>query len=186
MTAQTKRERYAVNKAAGICVLCYKNPAIPDRVKCQECTNAKSEYLSQHIPEHSEASRKHREKLYAAGICSRCKGPIGDSPTKCCNECRIKNNEEMRVSLQELRLNTMNIYGGCKCALCSETELVVLSIDHIEGGGVKHRKEIGNGDANIGASKFYRWLRDNNYPPGYRVLCMNCQFRERARLHIKD
>jgi len=23
----------------------------------------------------------------------------------------------------------------------------------------------------------YRWLRDNDFPPGYRVLCANCNIR---------
>jgi hypothetical protein len=43
----------------------------------------------------------------------------------------------------------------------------MLGIDHINGGGTKHRKEI----KNFG---IYKWLIDNNYPLGYRVLCHNC------------
>lgn len=41
-----------------------------------------------------------------------------------------------------------------------------LCIDHIDGGGNKHRAEI-KGD-------FYRWLIDNNFPPGFQTLCHNC------------
>jgi hypothetical protein len=44
-----------------------------------------------------------------------------------------------------------------------------LTIDHVSGGGRKHRD-------GIGCSDFNRWLRSNGYPPGYQVLCMNCNF----------
>jgi len=60
-------------------------------------------------------------------------------------------------------------YGGYRCACCGEEEKTFLTIDHINGDGCKHRKEIGQ-------SNMYRWLRDNNYPTGFQVLCMNCQW----------
>ena len=40
----------------------------------------------------------------------------------------------------------------------------------ITNGGTKHRKVLGGGTA------FFKWLRDNNYPKEYRILCMNCNF----------
>jgi len=62
-------------------------------------------------------------------------------------------------------------YGGNppKCACCGEDKIEFLSIDHINGGGRKHRKEIGKS-----GMPFYRWLIKNNFPNGYRVLCHNC------------
>jgi hypothetical protein len=57
-----------------------------------------------------------------------------------------------------------------KCACCGEREIQFLSIDHINGGGTKHIKEVGGGTG------FYRWLIKNNFPAGYQVLCMNCNF----------
>jgi hypothetical protein len=50
-----------------------------------------------------------------------------------------------------------------------------LSIDHINGGGGKQREQL-FGNKYQGGVRFYKWLRRNNYPEGYRVLCMNCQF----------
>jgi len=63
-------------------------------------------------------------------------------------------------------------YGGTppRCACCKEDKMEFLSIDHINGGGNKHMKEIGK---KAGFS-FYRWLFKNNFPGGYRILCMNC------------
>ena len=43
---------------------------------------------------------------------------------------------------------------GRRCACCGECNPIFLTIDHINGGGRKHRKEIGN--------KINRWLAINN------------------------
>lgn len=57
---------------------------------------------------------------------------------------------------------------ACKC--CNTTGLPFLSIDHINGGGTAHRKEIGTGSG----IRFYFWLRREDYPEGFQVLCHNC------------
>jgi hypothetical protein len=49
------------------------------------------------------------------------------------------------------------------------TEPKFLSLDHIENNGSVHRKEIKNRGSGI-----FKWLRDNDYPAGFQVLCMNC------------
>ena len=59
--------------------------------------------------------------------------------------------------------------GSMKCKKCGLSKLGGLSIDHIKGGGNKHLKEIGKGN-------LYGWLIKNNYPKGFQVLCMSCQF----------
>lgn len=63
-------------------------------------------------------------------------------------------------------------YGGSRCACCGETELDFLSIDHINGGGSKHKREIGR-------RTLYGWLKESGFPSGFRVLCMNCNFGTR-------
>jgi hypothetical protein len=65
--------------------------------------------------------------------------------------------------------DVFNHYGGYKCSCCGETIKEFLTIDHIKGGGTKHRKEVNGGGRTI-----YRWIRKNNYPKGFRVLCFNC------------
>jgi len=45
----------------------------------------------------------------------------------------------------------------------------VLGIDHINGGGGKHRKEL-----TIQGITIYIFLKRNNYPKEYQVLCHNC------------
>lgn len=67
------------------------------------------------------------------------------------------------------------------CVLCGHSKITSLSIDHIDGDGKKHRESLGKNYHMTGMA-FYWWLKRNNYPEGFRVLCMNCQFDERARL----
>jgi len=70
----------------------------------------------------------------------------------------------------KLRSEIIKEYGG-SCVCCGEEQVEFLSVDHINGGGTKHRKTLGGGTA------FFKWLRDNNYPKNeYRLLCMNCNW----------
>ncbi len=66
------------------------------------------------------------------------------------------------------KLIVINHYGG-KCSCCDVGDTDVLAIDHVNGGGTKHRKEI-----NKTGSSFRTWLIKNNFPDGYQVLCFNC------------
>ncbi len=79
--------------------------------------------------------------------------------------CRI--NKELRNQLREIVLIHYS-ENPPKCACCGETIKEFLSIDHITGGGAKHRKSIG------GSAYLNRWLIKNNFPMGYQVLCHNC------------
>ncbi len=72
----------------------------------------------------------------------------------------------------KLKAAVMNAYGGPKCACCAEEHIEFLSIDHINGGGNEARRKEGH----RGGNQFYRQLRKQGFPPGYRVLCMNCNF----------
>ena len=57
---------------------------------------------------------------------------------------------------------------GKKCVCCGEDIEEFLTIDHINGGGEKHRKRIGR--------KINRWLVKNNFPEGFQTLCFNCNW----------
>lgn len=71
---------------------------------------------------------------------------------------------------QNVKKEVINHYGG-KCNCCHESELIFLTIDHIDGQGAKHRRDLGQGKV------IYTWLKKNNYPKNnYQVLCFNCNF----------
>ncbi len=98
-----------------------------------------------------------------------------------CPECKRANTKEWKDSkkddLHKSRVDyhakkkeeVFKEYGGC-CDLCGEDDIDVLTIDHINGNGAQHRKEVP-------ASRITKWLKDNGYPHGYRVLCFNCNFK---------
>ena len=70
---------------------------------------------------------------------------------------------------KKLRIACLSFYGGNppKCNCCKENTYEFLAIDHINGGGNKHKKERG-------CSSLYAWLVRNNFPDGFQVLCHNC------------
>ena len=70
----------------------------------------------------------------------------------------------------ELRLEIIRIYGG-RCECCREMAVEFLTVDHIGGGGRKHKESIGVS----GGYQFYLWLKKQAFPTnGYRLLCYNC------------
>lgn len=82
---------------------------------------------------------------------------------------RKRSRDGMRRLAQRRRQEALAAYGG-KCECCGEEQEVFLDVDHIDGGGSAHRKEVGEG------SNFYAWLDRSDYPPGFRILCRNCNW----------
>ena len=90
---------------------------------------------------------------------------------------------------QLLKFKTLAHYSDTNPPQCANpfgqhekpyTDIVALSIDHINGGGNEHRKKVLGGKQSGGAP-FYRWLKKHRYPKGYQVLCMNCQWRKKFK-----
>ena len=70
---------------------------------------------------------------------------------------------------KSLRNQIFKLYGG-QCECCGEATQEFLSIDHINGGGSKHRKE-----SNTYGTGIYRAILKEGYRPDrYRILCYNC------------
>ena len=80
----------------------------------------------------------------------------------------------------KLRHNLLKHYSKntFQCACCGEKHIEFLTIDHVNGGGNEHRRQIGGS----GGYNFYRWLKRNNFPNGFQVLCHNCNW---AKGHYK-
>lgn len=74
-----------------------------------------------------------------------------------------------RNNVLKRRMAVLKHYGGDppKCACCGESTYQFLSIDHVNGGGNRHRREKrGN--------TLFTWLIKEGFPPGYQILCHNC------------
>lgn len=136
-------------------------------------------------------------------ICPKCGNPgtRAKSTTIQCQACKVEYHKEYyqknRVSLREqgntywsrqktkpafiekerkrgreywrkIRDEAIKAYGGYICRCCRETEPKFLGIDHMFDDGADHRREMGYGTGIAG------WLKKRGYPPGYQVLCHNC------------
>ena len=148
-TARAKQVR-DYRREAGICIQCGNaNVKIP-HTYCDECR------------------RKSLEKLKKSGLCATCrKVPHAEGKTSCaeCSKARAQ-------FLRNLRFTVMENYGGVRCACCGETEFVFLAIDHVDGNGNEHRQLVGG--SKKASQQVFRWIVRNNFPPGFQVLCHNC------------
>lgn len=83
---------------------------------------------------------------------------------------------------QKITICTHYCDGSPKCKSCLETDIDVLTLDHINDDGAEHRRRLG---INSGYH-FYCWLRNEHkrlgqYPGGLQVLCFNCQLRKQLK-----
>ena len=71
------------------------------------------------------------------------------------------------------RIAVVNVLtnGEGTCRWCGQGDVDVLCIDHINDDGAHHRK-------NIGTDTLTAWIIKNDYPPGFQVLCANCNLKK--------
>jgi hypothetical protein len=81
----------------------------------------------------------------------------------------------VRKSADKARLDALIHYCGgkphCQCPGCRTVFIGFLQFDHIDGLGSKH---LGKNGKRISSSALRHYLRKNNYPEGYQILCNNC------------
>lgn len=136
----------------------------PEALKlCEKCRAVKS------VTEFFKA------KLAADGCQRWCKACQRDSVVAYWKTPRFKQLKRSSSARHRLRLKfdvAAHYSSGppvCACRGCGVSDIEFLSIDHIAGGGTKHRKET-----KIVGTGMYRWLKLNGFPAGYRILCHNC------------
>ncbi len=69
-----------------------------------------------------------------------------------------------------LRHQAIMAYGGYRCACCGEGEPTFLTLDHVHNDGARHRRRYGT----FTSIPILLELRKHGYPPGFQVLCSNC------------
>lgn len=85
--------------------------------------------------------------------------------------------EIKQLSHWTLRIRVLVAYAGptgIVCSRCSFDDIRALQLDHIDGGGAQQARQLkGRGWV------LYRWLERNGFPPGYQILCANCNWIKR-------
>lgn len=122
-----------------------------------------------------------RVEWKSKGLCTDCgSNPAINNKIRCvsCTTKHADNNRRyalrhkarIRSKHIELKIEVFTKYGGTICNCCRESNLKFLSIDHVHNNGNIHRRTIGQ------KTEICKWLKKNNYPDGFQVLCYNCNF----------
>lgn len=160
MTKRSATERRKYRDREGLCVRC---GGLRDCGKkhCRICCDKRS-----------AEKRQQAQRRVRAGLCYYC----GQNPTAIGKlggkaRCQVCLDKRVRYHLL-LKLKVFEAYGGAKCACpgCNESMVEFLTIEHKNRDGAAHRKRD-----NLNTSgETYRWLIKNKFPPGFEVLCFNC------------
>lgn len=114
---------------------------------CKTCAGA---YQKQHYEVHTAAYKETRDRWYTE------------------NRERIR--AQTAAKHRERKIRVLQAYGG-RCACCGEANLGLLTLDHVQGDGAAHRRELRHGKTSI---RIYHWAEENGYPDKLQVLCWNC------------
>lgn len=164
-------------KQQGLCPQCGKNKNRNGK-RCEDCLKSATEY-----------NRLRLQNRYDNGFCVQCgKNPYRNGQ-KSCESCAAKRRdkyttcdnkdarrEQAAIIRRACRKRILAHYGG-QCVCCKESESMFLSLDHIDGGGNEHRRQIGNNPGNrcgSSSTQFAKWVEKNNYPDTLQILCHNC------------
>jgi hypothetical protein len=88
-------------------------------------------------------------------------------------EQRERAQERARKYLNRLRVKMLQAYGG-ECQCCGETEPEFLCIDHVNGDGAEHRRQLRVRQQFT--SNMLRIVAREGFPDRYRLLCWNCNY----------
>jgi len=116
-----------------------------------------------------------RQRRASAGLC-HCgrERKIGYNTCSICVEKSLlwgrsnPNKKEDGIAWRKSVRARIFAHYGKQCACCGFSCQDFLTINHINGGGNQHRKEVGGGTI------FYSWLIRHNFPSGFNTLCYNC------------
>lgn len=138
-----------------LCSRCKINPATvvgTNKIRYHYCKSCKREYAN-------NWGKDNPEKIIQSGKLSR-----------------EKNKDKLRESRKKqrwsLKIDILTHYSRGKphCKCCGETHPEFLAVDHINNNGAEAKR---NGEPKGGVG-FYTYLRKNNYPEGFQILCHNC------------
>ncbi len=150
---------YYNKKEAGTCRYCKKDtPCVPGKHAC-----------ARHLEKHTNRCKDIYRQCKENSVCYFCpdpKPPAYKQGEAVCEKHRKEGNARLNKLNKTRRQQVLNHYGR-KCACCGLAYEPALQIDHIHGGGTKHRKEIGLG-------QLYKYIIKNNFPDDYQTLCILC------------
>jgi len=170
-----------------------------DAVRCRNCGEDDIDILT--IDHVNDNGAEHRREIGLAGrggypfyqwlknnsypdgfqvLCYNCNFRKRNKQLKPENPTHI---QEVRAAYaRRIKLECLDAYGGHECP-CGETDIEVLTLDHVNDDGAEHRRNTGTRGQN-----FYHMLRKNGFPndPPLQVLCLNCQIKKRQQKYDEE
>jgi hypothetical protein len=142
--------------------------------KCAECGEDDLDLLClDHVNNDGNKHRsKHGNKIYRL---FHKHGPFEDTELQVlCHNHNFKKEVLTRRSNAKApprnrKLEALEVYGKV-CAKCGEADTDILQLDHIDGGGVAHFREV--------KLSMAVWAKKNGYPKIFQTLCPNCNFKK--------
>lgn len=140
--------------------ICEKHPdalRYRSNYNCVKCNaNGKNKWYQEH-PEYVDAYSASRRENYVKNRARE----------------QARSRSSMIAYHEKLKNAVINVLtnGEGTCRWCGQGDQDVLTVDHINDDGAEHRRKIDG-------RKTYSWLADNDYPPGFQVLCFNCNVKK--------
>lgn len=148
------------------------------RVACGEPNSTSNQWCRECSAKYSAQVSLMRKQIVGNGLCGSCGKRLLVKGKKRCVICIYEHKKWYALSDfrkrkiekdRSLRNQVIQHYGG-KCKCCGETEKTFLAIDHVNGNGNNHRKQI---QKSCGTS-FNKWIINQNFPDDLQILCYNC------------
>ena len=125
-----------------------------------------------------------RELRVSQGLCKFCGlvphteftkgcGPCNDKASKIQKKFISQNKDYNKQYRDETRVEVLSHYGN-RCVCCNESEPKFLALDHMNNDGAAHRREISSNGHPVSSYQMYLWIKKNNYPDNFQILCHNC------------
>jgi hypothetical protein len=100
--------------------------------------------------------------------CAKCRARVRESQAKLRARDPVANQRYQQQWNEARRRRVLAHYGGA-CVCCGEKRWEFLALDHKDGGGNVHRREIQQrGKSMVG------WIIANDFPDLFVVRCHNC------------
>jgi hypothetical protein len=92
---------------------------------------------------------------------------------------------------EEKKIRVLTHYGKgveLKCCWrgCLVCDVDMLSIDHVNDDGAKHRRNMKGNRVYFAGKEMYQWLESQGFPEGFQTLCMNHQVKKQRMKNRAD
>jgi hypothetical protein len=160
-------ERMKARVKAGLCRDCGKCKPVQEKTVCEKC--AKKRYKNSKI-----AATRNKAKM----CCHSCRQPTNGKTL--CQSCHDNQIVRMRDARKRNKILIYNHFGG-KCEHCGETDIRVMTLDHVDNDGAIDKKSD-SGKKQITTAWYVKLVRlinsNKSFPRKLQMLCYNCHFKK--------